>query len=282
MNRQGSPSNPSGGIEWTHIFGPRTGYTANPVRGCTHQCKWRMPDGTIAICYAKGVAIKFPGKHYEHGFEVISWDPSELESIEREKEPCGIFIDSMSDLFGVGVKPEWINRVLETIRKCPQHVFFTLTKNGTFLPKFGPYPENMLVGISAPPTFMFDKELTPDQQATMLRKWLEALAACDAKKRWISIEPLSFDVSEIIKPFVDILDWIVIGAASRDYMTFQPRESDFAKALEVLRGKPVFFKGNLDRGLAGRVAGGWREEFPVMPNVSRIPKPAPQIDFGFV
>lgn len=42
MNKQGNKTNPSGGIEWTHIFGPGTGYTANPVRGCQHQCRWRM------------------------------------------------------------------------------------------------------------------------------------------------------------------------------------------------------------------------------------------------
>ena len=50
MNKQ--YKNPqSRGISWTD-------FTWNPVRGCLHECQWRMPDGEIAICYAKLVAEK--------------------------------------------------------------------------------------------------------------------------------------------------------------------------------------------------------------------------------
>lgn len=278
MNTQGSPQKPFGGIEWTHIFGPRTGYTANPVKGCKHQCRWEMPDGTIAICYAEATAVKFPGIHYAKGFTNVSWHPGELQEIEALKQPAGIFMDSMSDLFGLGVSGEWIAKVRECMERCPQHVFFTLTKSPRRLLEVT-LGQNVLVGISAPPTFMYGKKWTPQQQQTWLQHGLSDLANADVEKRWISIEPLSFDVSELIKPFLGSLDWAVVGAASNGGQYFQPRESDLEKVLKVLDGKPVFFKGNLDRDLAIRVAGKWREEFPSMPNVKPYVTPPVQDSF---
>ncbi len=53
MNKQGNESDKSGGIEWTHVFGPGTGVTWNPIGGCRHGCVWEMPDGSVAECYAK-------------------------------------------------------------------------------------------------------------------------------------------------------------------------------------------------------------------------------------
>ena len=41
LNKQGK-----GKIEWTD-------FTWNPVGGCRHACRWKMPDGTIARCYAE-------------------------------------------------------------------------------------------------------------------------------------------------------------------------------------------------------------------------------------
>ena len=37
------------GIEWT-------GRTVGVFGGCVHDCRWLMPDGTWAICYAKNLA----------------------------------------------------------------------------------------------------------------------------------------------------------------------------------------------------------------------------------
>ena len=39
----------SRGIEWTDE-------TRNATGGCLHDCQWFMPDGTIAVCYAKELA----------------------------------------------------------------------------------------------------------------------------------------------------------------------------------------------------------------------------------
>jgi len=257
MNKQIAP----GGIEWTRING-RPGYTANPVRGCLHGCQWRMPDGKIAICYAKAVVDRFGLKAYPNGFENLYFDERELTAIRNLKEPSGIFICSMSDLFGQKVPEAWIARVLGIMDECPQHVFFSLTKNSHRLLEFS-LPKNLLVGISAPPSFMFGKELNDEQQYTWFKKALENLRRSTASKRWVSLEPLMPGYLGLLGEASGWLDWAVIGAASDGNKTHQPDQSTLHWALRWLESRkvPVFFKGNLSRDLAA-IFGEWRQEFP--------------------
>lgn len=260
MNRQGSKENPRGGIEWVHWFGPLTGYTANPIRGCTHDCKWEMVDGVIVPCYAKSQKERIYGPGT---FEKITWHPVVLSEIKRHEKPAGIFIDSMSDMFGQGVKNEWIQDVIQTIADCPQHVFFSLTKNPSRFREFtSQWPANWLVGISYPPTFMFGKRLTLEQQTAWFKRALEFLIASPAQHRWVSIEPLSLDLSDLLYENEKHLCWAVIGAASDGGKTHQPNRTHFKNTLAALDHTRIFFKGNLDCGLANEIAGGWREEFP--------------------
>lgn len=72
MNKQKAP----GGIEWTRIKRSidgnaveLPGYTWNPTAGCFHGCTWKMPDGSIAECYAKTVAERLATRTYDKGFE---------------------------------------------------------------------------------------------------------------------------------------------------------------------------------------------------------------------
>lgn len=264
MNRQIAP----GGIEWTRVWG-RPGFTSNVVRGCQHQCRWKMPDGTIAICYAEEVARLIARKHYPKGFEHISYHENEFLAMAGYKKPAGIFIDSQSDLFGLSVESKIISQMIHFVREHPRHIFFSLTKNPARLKEFAtahhlPWPKNLWVGISSPPSYMFGKELTLLQQTKMLEHWLQDLEKCPAVYRWISIEPLAFDVAPILKNFPGLLDWAVLGAASRGGIYFQPDENYFTRALAVLDEKniPVFFKGNLSIEMAIRLAGKWRVEFP--------------------
>lgn len=256
------------GIEWTHPQG-RPGYTANPVRGCEHACRWTMPDGSTAICYAESIATRLAQKAYPHGFAHLSFHPEELAAIRKLKAPSAIFLDSMSDVFGKNVNSGWILQTLITVHECPQHIFFTLTKNPRRMVELlqGPraggtgFPANLWLGISAPPTEMFGKPLNVELQRTWLRKALGWLHQCQAGVRWISLEPLSFDAADILADH-PWLDWAVIGAASNGSKTYQPDETVFQRTLDALTC-PVFYKGNLSRDLADRWSG-WREEYPTL------------------
>lgn len=241
-------------IEWTN-------YTSNPIKGCFHRCRWRMPDGTIAICYAETVATKFR-LAYPDGFEHHYWNPAEIEEWTKLKTSNRIFPDSMSDLMGHWVPAEQIEIVLDGMRRAHWHTFQSLTKNAARYLNFD-LPANLWPGSSMPPDFFMGKELSRHQQERKLSKDLAVLSelAQVGYTTWMSFEPLSYDVSPIVAEFPQALRWAVIGAASDGPRYFQPEPEHVSRLLEVLdrRGVRVFFKGNL-RGNPAAVP--WREEFP--------------------
>jgi DNA repair photolyase len=130
------------GIQWTD-------FTWNPIGGCNHACRWKMPDGTIAECYAETTAKKFK-RHYPHGFEHHYWRPEKLHDPIKLNKPARIFVDSMSDLMGAWVPEEQVRQVLDICGTASWHQFQLLTKNPGRLSKFE-FPDNVWVGASSPP-----------------------------------------------------------------------------------------------------------------------------------
>ena len=247
MNKQGSKGK-GRGIEWTQ-------YTWNVIRGCQHACRWTMPDGTVAVCYAETIANNVAQNAYPHGFEHHYWNPQVLEEPLKLREPSRIFLDSMSDLMGAWVPDEQIHAVLDVCKRAHWHSFQLLTKNAPRLEQFD-FPANVWVGVSAPPTQMFGKSLTLDQQKRLVERQLRALSLVrGAGVRWMSIEPLSFDIAPLLVNAP--LDWVVIGAATNGMRTYQPKREWVENVLAVMDEQhiPVFFKGNLQWDA-------WREAYP--------------------
>ena len=245
------------GIEWTD-------WTWNPVAGCQHGCRWEMPDGTEAICYAEAVAKGVAQAAYSEGFEHHYWNPKRLNEPEKLKDGAKIFMDSMSDLMGHWVKTEEILQVLDVCRRAPQHTFQLLTKNAPRLRQFS-FPDNVWAGVSMPPTEMFGRRMSEQQQSAYTTRALRVLQDGTPAIRWMSFEPLSFDVAEIVERHPGALQWAVIGAASNGKKTFQPKREHVEHLLDVLdkQGVPVFFKGNLEWDA-------WREEFPMPPKLGQM------------
>jgi protein gp37 len=272
MNKQGKliDGKVVGGIEWLKRVLPdgteRQGYTWNASRGCKHGCAWRMPDGQIAQCYAKTVAEGIAQGAYPQGFETPTWHEDALEEPLRVKEPARIFVDSMADMMGIWNTDAQIEQMLDVCRRADWHDFLLLTKNAPRLRKFK-FPRNVWIGASVPPTFMHGKEMSLDQQRQMLRSTLNVLAEISAPVKWISFEPLSFDVSSCLawanEQYGAILNWAVIGAASNGSTIYQPKPLIVRLAIEQLREMDcqIFFKGNM-RGNDAAVP--WLEEFPVI------------------
>lgn len=239
MNRQ-----PTGkGIEWcTHTW--------NPIAGCQHACRWQMPDGTIAVCYAETVAENVAQAAYPHGFSHHYYKPAKLTEPLREKVTARIFIDSMSDLMGAWVKDDEIEAVIDVMRRAHWHTFILLTKNAPRLLKFT-FPANVWVLVSSPPDWMFGKRLTAHQQARMLARSLDVLTQMKKKGQasviGMSAEPLSWNIAPFLSAMDTPLDWIIIGAASAGRRYFPP-DPAHVEALHLLCdtvGTPVFHKGNL-------------------------------------
>jgi len=265
MNKQGKVRGNKvvGGIEWTktiHENGKETqGFTWNPIAGCKHGCRWTMPDGSEAICYAEEVANGVAQKAYPQGFEHHYVHPRRLDEPLQVKTPSKIFLDSMSDLMGNWVSDEDILAVFDVCRRAHWHTFQLLTKNAPRLAKFkNVIPYNVWVGVSAPPSKMLGHTLSFDQQKRMVKRQLDALSQLNVNVRWMSVEPLSFDIAPLLDNAP--LEWVVIGAATNGRKTYQPNAEWVQNLLDTMdeQSIPVFFKGNLQWSP-------WREHFPSMP-----------------
>lgn len=230
------------GIEWCDI-------TNNPIGGCKHACRWTMPDGNEAICYAEDIAENgFARSAYKEGFDHHYWRPHMLKKLKNLDTPHLVFINSMSDLFGHWVPEEHVQLVLDTMRECPQHTFQALTKNAPGILKWvDQLPQNLWVGVSSPPDSMWGRPLSRSQQSRMLARQLDVFDQLPENTvRWMSIEPLSWDIHELLVG--KRLDWAVIGAATDGKKKFQPDPNHVQSLLDLfdVQGTPVFFKGNLD------------------------------------
>ena len=134
-------------------------YVWNPVWGCLNNCEY---------CYARKLARRFWKKMYEKEWEHLdkqdliennsqllileenlkNYRPIFLDSNFNKsfpKKPARIFVNSMSEIYYW--KEEWMERVLEKIRKYPQHTFIFLTKFPEVYYDYD-FPENCWLGIT--------------------------------------------------------------------------------------------------------------------------------------
>jgi protein gp37 len=265
MTAQFNPRTKGRGIEWCDE-------TRNATGGCLHDCKWEMPDGSVAVCYAKELAESGVAKAaYPQGFEHHYWREHALKDLKKGKEPLLIFPDSMSDMFAHYVPTEQVDLILDAMRAAPHHTYQSLTKAPPQLLKYADrLPSNLWVGVSSPPDWFLGKRLTQKQQEAMLARSLDVLH--EVKRLtgcivWMSAEPVSWDLTRVIQRHP--LDWIVIGAASSGPKYFQPDHVHIRNLLEVMdaTNTPVFYKGNIRKLFTGRDLGTadlnrWREDFP--------------------
>ena len=103
-------------IEWTDA-------TWNPVRGCT-----KVSPG-CKHCYASTFAERFrgvPGHPYEQGFD-LRLVPEKLTEPLKWSASKVVFVNSMSDLFQVGVSDEYIERVVHVMELANWHTYQVLT-----------------------------------------------------------------------------------------------------------------------------------------------------------
>ena len=137
-------------------------FTSNPVRGeCPVDCSY---------CYVKPFRTRY-GWHKD-----IRFYPEELESIRKRRKPTDIFIGSTIELFH-DETIQYMPEIIDTIRACPQHRFYLLTKCPENLPQFSPFPDNVYLGV------------TVTNQGT-LDKAIYYLKMVDAKVKFLSMEPL--------------------------------------------------------------------------------------------
>lgn len=203
-------------------------YSWNPVTGCLHQDNGRC---AVKNCYAKRLAGRLRGRF---GYDVKEpFKPTFHENRLGEpiavKEPSRIFVSDMGDLFGEWVPSNWISKVLEIVKLCPQQTFLFLTKNPRRYLGFE-FPDNCWIGA----TINVKRDVD-----TLMRNL--ALEDAIARVKFISFEPLYEEIQIDLSPF----QWIIIGGQSNP-----DKPADFTAVKCLLTANiglslPVFMKDNI-------------------------------------
>ena len=241
-------------IEWTDA-------TWNPVRGCV-----KISPG-CAHCYAETFAERFrgvPGHPYEQGFD-IRLVPEKLHAPLQWRQPRRIFVNSMSDLFQVGVPEAFVLDVAKVMREADWHTYQVLTKRADRMREFlnGPLRET-----AALPHIWWG--VSVENRKHGLPR-IDELRATPAAVRFLSVEPLLEDLGEI-----DLagIHWVIVGGESGHRA--RPMQREWVTSIRdqcAAAGVPFFFKqwGGQRKKAAGRELDGrcydemppLREERPV-------------------
>ncbi|MBK9034382.1 MAG: phage Gp37/Gp68 family protein [Myxococcales bacterium] len=242
-------------IEWTDA-------TWNPVRGCT-----KVSPG-CKHCYAETFAERWrgiPGHPYGQGFD-LRLVPEKLEEPLRWKRPRRIFVNSMSDLFQVGVDVPFIRRVFETMNAADWHTYQVLTKRA----------DRMLAVTSALPRDIVERAhiwlgvSVEDRRYGLPR--IDLLRETPAAVRFLSVEPLLEDLGPMN---LSGIHWVIVGGESGPGA--RPMDEAWVKSIQRqcrAQRVPFFFKqwGGVQKSKAGRELSGrtW-DEFPALPAVRPRP-----------
>lgn len=176
-------------IEWTDK-------TWNPITGCT-----KYSQG-CANCYAETMSRRLKAMgldKYTNGFELTLHSDC-LEEPMQWKKPHNIFVCSMSDLFHKDVPFEFIDKVMHTINKTPQHRYQILTKRAERMAEYfatREIPQNAWLGV------------TVETQTSKSR--IDILRTLAAPIRFLSCEPLLEDLGILN---LDNIDWVIVGGES--------------------------------------------------------------------
>lgn len=269
-------------IEWTDT-------TWNPVRGCD-----KVSPG-CKHCYAEAFAERWrgvPGHPYTQGFD-LRLVPEKLDDPLRWQRPRQIFVNSMSDLFHVGVPEAFVDSVVARMVLTPRHTYQLLTKRSERMRDYFDDPrlyrrvldladdlrrtrkELYEVGISDPrrgmARWIWLGVSVEDRRYGLPR--IDNLRETPAGLRFLSIEPLLEDLGELD---LSGIGWVIVGGESG--LGARPLNPGWVRSIRdqcVAARVPFFFKqwGGIRKKVLGRLLDGrtWDE----MPAPSAAPPPRP-------
>ena len=176
-------------IEWTDK-------TWNPITGCTKK------SAGCAHCYAEVMARRLKAmrmEKYRNGFE-LTLHENDLEEPLQWKKPHNIFVCSMSDIFHENVPFEFVDSIMETIRKTHQHRYQILTKRSERMAKYfsiRDIPHNVWLGVTV--------------ECCASKNRIDQLRDLNATVKFLSCEPLIEDLGELN---LEGIDWVIVGGES--------------------------------------------------------------------
>ena len=205
-------------IEWTDK-------TWNPITGCT-----KISQGCVN-CYAETMSRRLKAMNqakYANGFNLTLHENCLQEPLQWKKSH-NIFVCSMSDLFHKDVHFEFIDKIVNTIKKTPQHRYQILTKRAERMLEYfqdREIPKNAWLGV------------TVEAQTSKTR--IDILRTLNAPIRFLSCEPLIEDLGTLN---LDKIDWVIVGGESGSCA--RPMKEEWVLSIKEQteqQGSAFFFK----------------------------------------
>jgi protein gp37 len=143
-----------------------------------------------------------------------------------------IFMDSMWDWNSVGVKEEWLMKIIKKMVECPQHTFQILSKRPKGYGRFE-YPPNVWLGTSI--------ATTSDCHRV---RYLAGLKNGNIK--FVSVEPIHEKIEFWFSK--KQIDWIIIGAETGNKKGKVKAEVEWINSIIKnvrAEGIPLFIKDNV-------------------------------------
>lgn len=176
-------------IEWTNK-------TWNPITGCS-----KISEG-CKNCYAEIMTRRLCAmgqKKYINGFLVTMHEETLAEPLLWKKS-CDIFVCSMSDIFHKDVSFEFVDKIMQTIKKTPQHNYQILTKRPERMAEYfqtRQIPQNVWLGTTI--------------ENKVVKHRIDILRKLPATIRFLSCEPLLEDLGELN---LENINWVIVGGES--------------------------------------------------------------------
>lgn len=165
---------------------------------------------------------------YANGFQVALHNDC-LDEPLTWKKPHTTFVCSMSDLFHKDVPFGFVDKVMDTIRRTPQHRYQLLTKRAERMAEYfltHDVPQNVWLGV------------TVEAQSSKSR--IDCLRVLDAPIRFLSCEPLIEDLGEFD---LNNINWVIVGGESGPQARPMKREwIDSIQEQTETQGGLFFFK----------------------------------------
>jgi len=222
-------------IEWTDA-------TWNPVRGCT-----KISPG-CKHCYAEVFAERFrgvPSHPYERGFD-LRLVPEKLEEPLKWKSSRLVFVNSMSDLFHLGVPDDYVVKVAEVMSTANWHTFQVLTKRSDRMRDL----LNSKLQFAAQRAHIWWGVSVENQKHGLPR--VEHLRASDVAVRFLSVEPL---LEELGPVNLSGIHWVIVGGESGHGARPMRKEWVISVRKQCREARvPFFFKqwGGVHKSKTGR------------------------------
>jgi protein gp37 len=193
-------------IDWKDL-----GYSWNPVVGCANGCTY---------CYARKINNRFK---MIPNFSKPQFFPNRIDEPTKVKKPATIFVGSMCDIFSPDVLYDWVEHILQTVHRAPQHTYYFLTKRPSFYNTHH-FPNNCWLG-------------TTIDAKSHTQRLLQMYDYQGNNKLFVSIEPIFSDFLNVDFAGIDL---IIVGADTS--MGAKPPKREW---VDSIKHPNIWYKKNI-------------------------------------